>query len=223
VIAISVKQTDKDVVSNYSVYGILQDIYATNGQTNIIREKINELKILRKQNLNSIKNSLIESGIWDETKRDAKTSDAKSKALGSVFYNSGKALTYNGQQFEKENQEYWESLRMLINENLNEIMNIIAQRIICANSKLQSYEFDGTNLIDFGSCQNPNVIEFHEHDPYYFNDNGIRKETAKLFYKLKIGEKCYRMEIRFKGNYKKNTDGILYTFSPQFIGYKADC
>jgi hypothetical protein len=55
-------------------------------------------------------------------------------------------------------------------------------------------------------CQE--MISFKEHLPYYMKKNGEKRNTAKLFYQLRIGPKCYRVEIRWKGN--------VFDASPQY-------
>ena len=69
------------------------------------------------------------------------------------------------------------------------------------------YEFDGESLYKLNNeCQE--IISFKEHLPYYFEDNGEKRNTAKLFYQLRVGSKCYRVEIRWKGN--------VFQASPQY-------
>ena len=55
-------------------------------------------------------------------------------------------------------------------------------------------------------CQE--IISFKEHLPYYLENHGEKRKTAKLFYQLRIGSKCYRVEIRWKGN--------VFQASPQY-------
>ena len=69
------------------------------------------------------------------------------------------------------------------------------------------YEFDGTSMYKLNNeCQE--IISFKEHLPYYLEDNGEKRNTAKLFYQLRIGSKYYRVEIRWKGN--------VFQASPQY-------
>ena len=73
------------------------------------------------------------------------------------------------------------------------------------------YEYNGNALtkiehkdVDVAS------IAFDEHEPFYMNKAGTKaRKAAKMFYKLDILDKSYRVEIRFKGNCHGNT-------SPQF-------
>ncbi len=69
------------------------------------------------------------------------------------------------------------------------------------------YEFDGESMCKVNNeCQE--MISFKEHLPYYIKKNGEKRNTAKLFYQLRIGPKCYRVEIRWKGN--------VFDASPQY-------
>lgn len=64
------------------------------------------------------------------------------------------------------------------------------------------YEFDGETMYKLNiECKK--IISFKEHLPY-----GEKRNTAKLFYQLSIGPKCYRVEIRWKGN--------VFHASPQY-------
>jgi len=52
------------------------------------------------------------------------------------------------------------------------------------------------------------VVTLEEHEPYYHTTKGKRRNAAKLFYRLSIQDKHYRVEIRWKGN--------IFASSPQF-------
>ena len=69
------------------------------------------------------------------------------------------------------------------------------------------YEFDGSSFEKLNVSAS-SIVNFVEHDDYYFDKNGDRRKAAKMFYKLVVNEKTYRVEIRFKGD---NWNG-----SPQF-------
>ena len=42
--------------------------------------------------------------------------------------------------------------------------------------------------------------EFYEHSQYYYDEKNRRRKAAKMFYKLVVNDKKYRIEIRFKGD-----------------------
>lgn len=50
---------------------------------------------------------------------------------------------------------------------------------------------------------------FIEHMPYYYDKKGVKRQTAKLFYQLKVFNDIYRVEVRWKGN--------IHNSSPQFL------
>jgi len=59
------------------------------------------------------------------------------------------------------------------------------------------YEFDGSTLekLDVSSGDK---TEFYEHSQYYYDDKNRRRKAVKMFYKLVVNDKKYRIEIRFK-------------------------
>ena len=70
------------------------------------------------------------------------------------------------------------------------------------------YEFDGTLFVKFNKNIDFSTGTFEEYFPYYLNKNGEERQTAKLFYRLTVGDSIYKVEIRWKGN--------IYNASPQF-------
>ena len=70
------------------------------------------------------------------------------------------------------------------------------------------YEFDGKNFYKLNENVDLSDVKFAECADYYLTKAGKERETAKLFYKLLVGKKKYRVEIRWKGN--------VYNASPQF-------
>ena len=84
----------------------------------------------------------------------------------------------------------------------------LLQALYCANVNYDIYEFDGTSFIKLNKVIDMTTATFEEHMPYYFDKSGAEREAAKLFYRLTVGEKIYRVEIRWKGN--------VYNAAPQF-------
>ncbi len=70
-------------------------------------------------------------------------------------------------------------------------------------------EFHGTSITNTKHVTNINKVLFEEYDSYYMTSNGEVRNAAKLFYRLCIDEKKYRVEIRWKGN--------IHDASPQFM------
>lgn len=105
--------------------------------------------------------------------------------------------------------KYWEKLRELIAENKNNIVNKLVSALYCENLNYDIYEFNGTSIIKLNDIKNKYTsISFEEHEPYYYDNNGNERKTAKLFYRLDVNGVIYRVEIRWKGN--------IYNTSPQF-------
>ena len=52
------------------------------------------------------------------------------------------------------------------------------------------------------------TVVFEEYLPYYLKKSGVERKVAKLFYRLTVGEKIYRVEVRWKGD--------IYNAAPQF-------
>jgi hypothetical protein len=72
------------------------------------------------------------------------------------------------------------------------------------------FEFDGTGLHSLNGQKESEQIRLVEYEPYYhYGDKltGKPRQAAKLFYRLSVGKKNYKVEIRFKGSFNA---------SPQF-------
>jgi len=103
---------------------------------------------------------------------------------------------------------YWLRIREEIKKNYETILMQLLQALYCANVNYDIYEFDGTSFIKLNKVIDMTTATFEEHMPYYFDKSGAEREAAKLFYRLTVGEKIYRVEIRWKGN--------VYNAAPQF-------
>lgn len=103
---------------------------------------------------------------------------------------------------------YWLRIREEIIKNYETILTQLLQALYCANVNYDIYEFDGTSFIKLNKVIDMTTATFEEHMPYYFDKSGAEREAAKLFYRLTVGEKIYRVEIRWKGN--------VYNAAPQF-------
>jgi hypothetical protein len=103
---------------------------------------------------------------------------------------------------------YWLRLKEEIKINNKLILDNLIKYLYCLDVKYEIYEFDGKTFEQLNDIKIINS-SFLEHDLYYLKNNGSERETAKLFYRLIINEKKYRVEIRWKGN--------IYNSSPQFL------
>jgi hypothetical protein len=134
-----------------------------------------------------------------------------------------KYLTDNG--FEKFNKEqraevnklfypqikdniYWNTLKNIIEQKKIFVGQQLSKHLYCDGVPYLIYEFNGEKIYQLNSNTSNENITFEEHIPYYFDVKGNQRNAAKLFYRLCIGEKNYRVEIRWKGK--------IHGCSPQF-------
>lgn len=103
---------------------------------------------------------------------------------------------------------YWSKLRELILENKPMIVEKLVTSLYSSNVDYDMYEFNGSSFVKLNKKLDYSNVLFDEHEPYYFDNKGEKRNAAKLFYRLVIEEKKYRVEIRWKGD--------IYNSSPQF-------
>ena len=75
----------------------------------------------------------------------------------------------------------------------------LIQNLFPTNLPYKLYEFDGSKFEKM-DVSSDDKTEFYEHSEYYYDDKKQRRKAAKMFYKLVVNNKTYRIEIRFKGN-----------------------
>jgi hypothetical protein len=109
---------------------------------------------------------------------------------------------------QNKNNPYWIELKKMLEKHKMKIISLLVQSLFCSNVMYDVYEFDGEQLFKLNQTVDTSDVSFEEHLPYYYCKMGEERETAKLFYRLKIEEKIFRVEIRWKGN--------IYNSSPQF-------
>jgi hypothetical protein len=197
-------------------------------------DKINQLNIStdKKQAKSDI---YIEYGCGDFVGWSCKQSDNATKSNYSVHKILGpeisaklnnikqELLTTNGfPKFLKSKREdvnklfypnkqnpYWNQLRIEIEKNNALIKSVLVDCLYATSIPYPVYEFDGTSILNnTKEVIDQTKVLFEECDAYYMTQKGELRETAKLFYKLCVHDKKYRVEIRWKGN--------IYTASPQF-------
>lgn len=100
----------------------------------------------------------------------------------------------------RENK-YWQQLRTEI-ENANHLIkSVLIYYLYGGAIPYNIYEFDGTSITNnTKQVIDLNKVSFDEYTPYYKTSNGEFRNAAKLFYRLCVDEKNYRVEIRWKGN-----------------------
>lgn len=106
---------------------------------------------------------------------------------------------------------YWEQLKHQISIHKPKIIPQLIECLFCSNVPYDIYEFNGISFTKLNKVIDLDYVSFEEHMPYYFTKTGVERQTAKLFYKLSINEKTFKIEIRWKGN--------VYDASPQFLIY----
>lgn len=106
------------------------------------------------------------------------------------------------------NNPYWQTLKNMIEERKSYIIQKITEPLLCSNVPYDMYEYDGESFHYLNKQVELSLVTFEEHLPYYHDSKGNLRNAAKLFYKLTIGEKVYRVEVRWKGN--------IHNSSPQF-------
>ena len=106
------------------------------------------------------------------------------------------------------NNIYWQTLKTMISEQKSDIISQIIQPLICSAVPYNMYEYDGETFYSLNKQVELSEVTFEEYTPYYFDSKGNQRNAAKLFYRLTIGEKNYRVEVRWKGN--------IHNSSPQF-------
>ena len=148
-----------------------------------------------KQLTNIKKNYLKENGFlqFDKLKRDE---------VNALFYPQNKT------------NPYWHGLKQEITNNNTEIIKYLVEPLFCSNVPYDVYEFDGTSFSKLNNIIDISAVTFEEHLPYYLKKTNEERKTAKLFYRLVVGDKIFRVEVRWKGN--------IYNASPQFQIHNDD-
>lgn len=106
------------------------------------------------------------------------------------------------------NNPYWSEVKNLIKENNKSLSTKIVSYLQCINVPYCMYEFDGETMYKLSKNVNLDSVVFDEHMPYYYDSKGNLRDAAKLFYRLEVEGKKYRVEVRWKGD--------IYNASPQF-------
>jgi hypothetical protein len=112
---------------------------------------------------------------------------------------------------QNKNNLYWEQLREIFANKNAEISKKLVELLYCSNSNYDVFEYDGDSFEKMNhsyDCFINSNISFEEYKPYYFDKKGKERNAAKMFCRLSIDDKTYRVEIRWKGN--------IYNSSPQF-------
>ena len=148
-----------------------------------------------KQLTNIKKNYLKENGFsrYDRLKREQ---------VNALFYPQNKT------------NPYWNGLKQEITNNKTLIIKYLIEPLFCLNVPYDVYEFDGKSFSKLNNIIDISTVTFEEHLPYYLKKTNEERKTAKLFYRLVVGDKIFRVEVRWKGN--------IHNASPQFQIHNDD-
>lgn len=124
---------------------------------------------------------------FDKTKRDE---------VNQLFYSQNKS------------NPYWRELKREIATNKSLIIKSMVEALFCLNVGYDVYEFEGSTFTKLNTAVDMSTVTFEEHLPYYLKKTQQERKSAKLFYRLIVENKIFRVEIRWKGN--------VHTSSPQF-------
>ena len=105
-----------------------------------------------------------------------------------------------------QDNPYWSALKEGIQTYNPYIKTFLYDKLFASSLKYPLYEFDSRKWSLLS--KEMSVVTLEEDESYYYTKGGVRRNAAKLFYRLTVNEKQYRVEIRWKGN--------IFTASPQF-------
>lgn len=112
--------------------------------------------------------------------------------------------------FYDRNNIYWSKLRESLKKN-PKLSQELGEMLFSQYLPYPMFEFDGTGLHSLNEGETSiTTSRLVEYEPYYhYGDKltGKPRQAAKLFYRLSVGKKNYKVEIRFKGSFNA---------SPQF-------
>ena len=182
-IGFSIKQDEACTKTNFSVEKMLAELISDEMQKKSFKKEIADQR----------KEILKAHGI------DNKNLKEKRDLANQLFYNSLEGTN-----------AYWNALRTHLEEKNSEIKNKLISNLFPTDLPYNLYEFGGGEFTKQNVSIGDTTI-FQEHRPYYFDDKGRRRKAAKMFYKLVVNDKKYRVEIRFKGN--------AWSGAPQFLAH----
>lgn len=186
------------------------DVYVETNDERIIGFSIKQNILCTKSNF-SVEKMLSEC-VEDKIQYKKQISDVRKQLLQSNGINGtniksmrqkANELFYDGLE---NTNPYWNLLKKNIDIHIVNIKNSLVKNLFPINIPYDLYEFDGVHFQQLNISLDD--VEFYEEPSYYYDSKGFRRNAAKLFYKLVIGQKIFRIEIRFKGN--------AWTSSPQF-------
>lgn len=204
IVGFSLKQDQNCTMTNYSTEAMLSTLFdKTIG--NKLQEELKQarLAILSANGITKDNYKQIRDEVDPITKK-------KTNRLNTLFYNS----------YERTNI-YWNALKHHIDTNSERLSRQIVDNMFPVDLKYNLYQFDGYEYMQLNVSTT--IGEFKDHVRFYFDKptqaqkkkgitEGKRKVAAKMFYKMVVNGKHYRMEIRFKNP--------IISSAPQFQVHK---
>lgn len=200
-----------DLNKNIERKAIKSDIYVK-----LIDDKIIGISV--KQSKNATKSNYSVQDMLGETINQHLTNEKKKylKENGITCFDKEQRPMVNKLFYQTDKlNPYWSKLKDEINIHNQHLLNRLFRLLFCLDVPYDVYEYNGLNFTKLNSEINSTInlsnASFEEHLPYYHYSNtvlGKKREAAKIFYRLVLGEKIFRVEIRWKGN--------VYCASPQF-------
>lgn len=159
-----------------------------------------------KQTSRATKSNYSVQSMFSHTKSLQLTNIKKQFLQSNGFPTFNKTERPNVNKLFYQDNPYWSELKLNIQEHNQYIKTFLYNKLYATSLKYPLFEFDSKKLTRVSS-ESANIV-FEEHEPYYYSEKGVRRNAAKLYYRLLINDKEYCVEVRWKGN--------IFTASPQF-------
>ena len=110
---------------------------------------------------------------------------------------------------ERPTNPYFQRILTEIEANKQTVLDGILGPLFCRNIPYNMFEYDGDRLIQLNiDDESLATARLEHHIPYYSDKKGELRQCAKMFFRLTVGDKVFRAELRWKGN--------IHAASPQF-------
>jgi len=110
---------------------------------------------------------------------------------------------------EQPTNPYFQRILTEIEKNKQTVLEGILGPLFCRNLPYNMFEYDGERIIQLNiDDESMATARLEHHIPYYYDKKGDLRQCAKMFFRLTVGEKIFRAELRWKGN--------VHAASPQF-------
>ena len=104
---------------------------------------------------------------------------------------------------------YFQRILTEIETHKPSVLNGILAPLFCRNIPYDMFEYDGDRIIQLNMDDDSiATARLEHHVPYYYDKKGELRQCAKMFFRLTVGTKVFRAELRWKGN--------IHSASPQF-------